>query len=451
MPEPRIRAVEPLLHDAADRRTDGKFSTLFILLVSLSSTLLLSWVTLALIGPRAHLVVQELTASTVRPLVPRAIAFNRIPHSPRGISSIPRIRHTWQPPRQYDWSDRLFKRQFVTAAAEQEGPPGEIQKGDEPNMEVRWATMMDPTEADSEPSNGSLTMPIFPLGQTYFPYTSPVLVIFEPRYRAMYNDILFSGARRFMVCNIDRKTGRLAETGAILYLDELKEVSEQTADKVKYIGQHTVIGRGKLVKVLNPRASTNRSTYLRAEVVEVDDEQTDVNSTEPEGRLRQLFEDLVDVQEKLGEEPRFSQEVKARFNFTKGTGKDDRGLWGAIVLWQTFLEQRGTVIQQRMQREIQNEVFKFFFNSTGGDMDSLAKAGKQPLPEPLSLQINAIQRKYSEEYEAMNTDPEGLMFQNLLQSEAHNERLEIFMHMIDKERKRLGARLTLKNMFKGMS
>ena len=47
----------------------------------------------------------------------------------------------------------------------------------------------------------------------------------------MYNDILFSGARRFMVCNVDAETGRLAETGVIFYLDELKEVSEQTADR----------------------------------------------------------------------------------------------------------------------------------------------------------------------------------------------------------------------------
>ena len=35
----------------------------------------------------------------------------------------------------------------------------------------------------------------------------------------MYNDILFSGARRFMVCNVDSTTGRLAETGVVFYLD----------------------------------------------------------------------------------------------------------------------------------------------------------------------------------------------------------------------------------------
>jgi ABC-type transport system substrate-binding protein len=61
-----------------------------------------------------------------------------------------------------------------------------------------------------------MVMPLFPLGVTYLPYTSPVLNIFEPRYRAMYNDILFSGARRFMVCNVDSETGRMAEVGVSL-------------------------------------------------------------------------------------------------------------------------------------------------------------------------------------------------------------------------------------------
>ena len=88
-------------------------------------------------------------------------------------------------------------------------------------------------------------MPLFPLGAAYLPHTTPVLNIFEPRYRAMYNDILFSGARRFMVCNVDGATGRLAEVGVLFYLDDLKEVSEQTGDRVKFVGSHSVSGRGR--------------------------------------------------------------------------------------------------------------------------------------------------------------------------------------------------------------
>eukprot|EP00967_Tisochrysis_lutea_P047509 scaffold57841_cov27-Tisochrysis_lutea.AAC.1 len=109
-------------------------------------------------------------------------------------------------------------------------------------------------------------MPLFPLGAAYLPHTTPVLNIFEPRYRAMYNDILFNGARRFMVTNVDPESGALAEVGVVFYLDELKEVSEQTQDRVKYIGQHRVIDRVRLKKVLNPEVISTGETYLKAEV-----------------------------------------------------------------------------------------------------------------------------------------------------------------------------------------
>ena len=73
------------------------------------------------------------------------------------------------------------------------------------------------------------TVPVFPLsGALLLPGGQLPLNIFEPRYRAMYNDILFNGARRFMVTNVEPETGALAEVGVVFYLDELKEVSEQT-------------------------------------------------------------------------------------------------------------------------------------------------------------------------------------------------------------------------------
>jgi len=134
------------------------------------------------------------------------------------------------------------------------------------SAKVEWFPPINPLGPDLTPSDGATVMPLFPLGATYLPYTNPVLNIFEPRYRNMYNDILFSGARRFMVTNVDEETGQLAVVGAVFYLDELKEVSEQTQDRVKYVGQHTVISRVKLVKILNPKNAATRESYLRAEV-----------------------------------------------------------------------------------------------------------------------------------------------------------------------------------------
>ena len=314
--------------------------------------------------------------------------------------------------------------------------------------EIRWLPPIDPNGEDIEPSEGGTVMPLFPLGVTYLPFTTPVLNIFEPRYRAMYNDILFSGARRFMVCNVDGDTGRLAETGVIFYLDELKEVSEQTADRVKYVGSHSVIGRVNLVKVLNPSVAGTRETYLKAEVTELVDDDVEESLEELEADCQKLFEELVDVQSSLGEEPRFTAAVKSTLSFTRGEraanwqwaavpaffprglllaaaepglracvrarwctsprprpaplsvclyclsvcvclslslthththtplvpfrltrvrdpvllllaagsgsedktySGDDKGLWGTVVLWQQFLEQRASVVGQKMQ------------------------------------------------------------------------------------------------------
>jgi len=323
--------------------------------------------------------------------------------------------------------------------------------------EIRWLPPIDPNGEDIEPSEGGTVMPLFPLGVTYLPFTTPVLNIFEPRYRAMYNDILFSGARRFMVCNVDGDTGRLAETGVIFYLDELKEVSEQTADRVKYVGSHSVIGRVNLVKVLNPSVAGTRETYLKAEVTELVDDDVEESLEELEADCQKLFEELVDVQSSLGEEPRFTEAVKSTLSFTRGSGSedktysgDDKGLWGTVVLWQQFLEQRASVVGQKMQREIQKEVVSFLKSNTI-DQDKVNSRGEmrlEDLPGPLAEEIRNIQRRYREELEASESDPYGLQFQALLQTNSHADRLRVFRTVIDTERKRLAARATLQSMFK---
>jgi len=316
-------------------------------------------------------------------------------------------------------------------------------------MDIRWLPAIDPQSGDREPDDGATVMPLFPLGVTYLPYTNPVLNIFEPRYRAMYNDILFSGARRFMVCNVDQETGRLAETGVIFYLDELKEVSEQTQDRVKYVGQHSVVGRVKLLSVLNPSVSATRESYLKAQVLEVEDTDASEEREADEETLSSLFNELVDVQAKLGEEPRFTEAVKGTLDFGRGSGKEDKGLWGTVLLWQQFLEQRASVVGQKMQREIQKEVISYLKNNEI-DNDKVNARGEmrlEDLPEPLRNEIQSIQRRYKEELEAMEADPYGLQFQALLQAESHAERLAVFSHLIDTERKRLAARSMLQSMF----
>ncbi len=65
--------------------------------------------------------------------------------------------------------------------------------------------------------------------------------------------------------------GRFAQVGVLFSLEELKEVSEMTADRVKYICNHRVTGRVKLQKVLNPEAWDSRDTYLKVKGTIIDD------------------------------------------------------------------------------------------------------------------------------------------------------------------------------------
>lgn len=292
-------------------------------------------------------------------------------------------------------------------------------------------------------------MPIFPLGMSYLPYTEPVLNIFEPRYRQMYNDILMNGARRFCVVNVDGETGRLAEVGVVFYLDELKEVSEQTQDRVKYVGQHTVIDRVRLKRVLNPSAARTRETYLKAEVTTITDID-DGETAEAESALHGIFLELVNTQQELNEEPRFTEAVKERLSFSRGTGADDKGLWGTILLWQQFVEQRTSVVGQKMQREIQAKVAAYLKDNQlrDGIVNARGEVRLEDLPAPLLQEIRAIQMRFREELEAMDADPAGESFQAMLQSDSHRERLDVLRATIEKERKRLSARATLQSLFK---
>lgn len=289
-------------------------------------------------------------------------------------------------------------------------------------------------------------MPLFPLGVTYVPYGTEVLSIFEPRYRAMYNDILFSGARRFLVCNTCKETGRIAEVGAIFYLDNLKEVSEQTKDRVKYIATHSVVGRATLKKVLNPKAAVTRETYLQAEVAELVDVAGETAAAEAE--LKEVFESLIKTQESVQAEPRFTEDVIGQLQLGLGTGVDDKGLWGSVGLWQEFLKARVQVIGRNMQLEIQTRVAEYFEQHPEEQAKVQGKVDLGDLPSDLSVEIRAIQRRGGEELEASDSDPYGLQFQALLQAESHEERLGIFRRMLEMESKRLSARATLQSLFK---
>lgn len=162
----------------------------------------------------------------------------------------------------------------------------------------------------------------------------------------MYNDILMNGSKRFVVAmSHPEKEGTFAETGVIFYLDELKEVSEQTEDQIKYVCNHKVIGRVKLHRIINPEAWTTRETYLKVEgsiinenVIDNDikgkEEAKDEDNifvkilkplSEEEEKLKKVFQDLANKQYDLQEDIRFSRDSLS--SLAVAPGEDEDCLW----------------------------------------------------------------------------------------------------------------------------
>lgn len=244
------------------------------------------------------------------------------------------------------------------------------------------------TQKDSE------IMPLFPLGGiVYTPNSEHVLNIFEPRYRQMYTDILMNGTKRFVVCmSHPTEKGRFAQTGVLFELEDLKEVSEQTADQIKYICNHRVTGRVKLHCVVNPDDWESRDTYLRVEGTVMDDSgkkgkkkeekepSNDIynvlsgimpGNPKEERALRDSFADLIDIQHDLEEDVRFTRASVVSLATKSGSGED--GLWQTIRLWQSFADQRLMARQNELQRDFQEKLQAFLKKEKGLNEEELPR------------------------------------------------------------------------------
>jgi Lon protease-like protein len=233
----------------------------------------------------------------------------------------------------------------------------------------------------SSVKEGVEILPLFPLGGiVYTPNSEHVLNIFEPRYRQMYSDILMNGSKRFVVSmSHPTEKGRFAETGVLFELEDLKEVSEQTLDQIKYICNHKVTGRVKMHKVINPEAWESRDTYLRVEGTIIDDTgkgdpaaTNDVygaiaakagSAPKEEKALKDSFSALVEAQHELQEDVRFTRASVDTLAVNPGAGED--GLWQTIRLWQNYADQRLMARQNELQADFQEKLQQFLKKEKG--------------------------------------------------------------------------------------
>ncbi|KAL9181173.1 hypothetical protein ACHAXT_009978 [Thalassiosira profunda] len=352
-------------------------------------------------------------------------------------------------------------------------------------------SVFDAATAGDDEGELTETLPLFPLGGiVYTPNSEHILNIFEPRYRQMYNDILMNGSKRFVVsmCHPNEE-GRFAQVGVLFSLEELKEVSEMTADQVKYICNHRVTGRVRLHKVLNPEAWESRDTYLKVKgtiiddtgfLTKSDDDDDDednemdeniskklvsavkkavaadaVEKTPEEEALAQSFSDLVELQHDLSEDVRFTRASVKSFGVAEGT-EVDPNLWTSIRLWQSYAEQRLVARQNEMQKEFQERLVQYLKKEMGSggkdaEEDELPSAiGFQDLSPELQAELVDLQKHMTAELKPLLLE-QTLSMQKILEAGDHEERVELMRYFVDAERKRLSAKKTLKSMFGGSS
>jgi Lon protease-like protein len=366
---------------------------------------------------------------------------------------------------------------------------------------------------EEEDENNTTILPLFPLGSiVYTPNSEHVLNIFEPRYRQMYNDILMNGSKRFVVsmCH-PTEDGRFAQVGVLFSLEELKEVSGMTADRVKYICNHRVTGRVRLHKVINPEAWESRDTYLKVQGTIIDDTghltakknedadddddgevekkmdediakslvtqmkkaaMAEVHPRTPEEEiLAKSFRELVELQHDLSEDVRFTRASVRSFGVADGTDIDPN-LWTSIRLWQSYAEQRLVAGQNEMQKEFQERLVDYLRKdmekksgggggegggSGGGASGASKKSGGEELPSAIGFQdlspelqseLIDLQKRMTNELRPLMLE-QTLSMQKILEAADHEGRVGLMTYFVEAERKRLQAKKMLKSMFSG--
>ncbi|KAL3757863.1 hypothetical protein ACHAWU_002783 [Discostella pseudostelligera] len=316
----------------------------------------------------------------------------------------------------------------------------------------------------------------------------------------MYNDILMNGSKRFVVsmCHPSEE-GRFAQMGVLFTLEELKEVSGMTADRVKYICNHRVAGRVKIQEVMNPEVWESRDTYLKVRGTIIDDtghlakrEDTgdddkeddessssgldeniaksfvsacecslkkaamadSIDKTPAEEALARSFSRLVELQHDLSEDVRFTRASVVSFGVADGTDVDPN-LWTSIRLWQSYAEQRLVARQNEMQKEFQERLVDYLKKEMqNGSGDDAKKAGEelpsaigfQDLSPELQEELIDLQKRMTTELKPLLLE-QTLSMQKILEAENHEERVKLMSYFVEAERKRLQAKKTLKNMF----
>jgi len=210
-----------------------------------------------------------------------------------------------------------------------------------------WLHVENGTSIESSPD--AVILPAFPLTAIDWPGCTVELRIIDPAYRKMYNDLLASGARRFIVpftktllpdgrvryAEMPLEDRRMFRICPVLEFESIKDRSKQTQDDVKYVVQHSVCGLARLKRILNPSALFLLDTSGREDPFRGD-------CADPDGKVRH-------AQGNLGDYLRAEVEFLDDGDVLSGANMTADSAQRLIELWTGIYERSVQVGEPRMK------------------------------------------------------------------------------------------------------
>ncbi|CAK9014483.1 Uncharacterized protein SCF082_LOCUS12350 [Durusdinium trenchii] len=235
------------------------------------------------------------------------------------------------------------------------------------------------------------------------------------------------------------------------------------------ICNHRILGRVRLLRILNPSAWEDMSTYLRAEVEDFMDTDTDdpADDAKEQEEVMDLLQRVAVRQEELGG-PHFESHLS---DYANASCAEDGGLWTLADVFAEYFEFLQSEKEQTLDLDIeqvyhkygledddQEEEYQNFFASIDDDQTPGQQMSSQDesdyeyeevdlmdLPSSARTELWRLQEQFEEEASVLQNDLMAFVHQ-MLQSTSHRERLQIMRSALMQEERRLAVRKALQSV-----
>ncbi|CAE7768010.1 unnamed protein product [Symbiodinium sp. CCMP2592] len=286
--------------------------------------------------------------------------------------------------------------------------------------------------APAPPQPGTLPCFPLPLHRAALPGSRRMLNVMERRYTSMYEDLLTTGQRRFVVPRLLQTSqgACLAEAAVVFVITDLLEAPSNS--RFRYTVQHSVQKPVRITRVLNPGAFAKKNTYLRVEYAKIRDHDAERDYWQEERALFRELHEVAALRESAGDPLRRWEYMSDRSGLSRlvdhgsgpalsedslnAAGASREDFWELVQLWQGYWDRRGVALRQQHDR------------------DMLAARRADCGPRTLA----ELRRSY--EAESLEHQHQGAaLMQVLLQSASHGERLKLLRGAARRELERLAA------------